>query len=349
VAEPIFEMDAGPVPAPSNQKAVEISTDITEELSALSGKLEEEVSREQRLLKDFEQFRERRTKIEERLRKRERGWLEIDDAALHRLQSEMELLQRKEKDCEMEIELCKSQRMVLTTQKEMLQEKASSTQPPPQPKQSDSQKPPKATAAPSKQDTSATLTKASKPIIPLHWLDEGLSVNDDSDTDEQEPPNLRAPNPSRKPPNGPDSDQDTLKSAWEFSKPPGEVIKRQSVPCNRKAFKPPESFSGGLNVFSHVLKLMGYPPLWFTASQDAYEFHLGSDTKGFYTIEMTPQDLMSFETSNIKWTVIGKPWAHPKALTTLAWPFIEDSVGYMWIEKELSWVRRAHLLSNVAK
>lgn len=45
---------------------------------------------------DIKQFSDKRLKIELRLAKREKGWLDIDDAALHRLKTEAEFLLDKE-------------------------------------------------------------------------------------------------------------------------------------------------------------------------------------------------------------------------------------------------------------
>lgn len=196
----------------------------------------------------------------------------------------------------------------------------------------------------------------------LNWLQNDQPEHDEPDTEESPvvspasvdrytPPRNRPPwTPSRKStrPGSHDLNSPYLASqrsdnanAHEQNsntnpKFPGSENTVQKSVCIRQAFKAPQPFQGGLNNFSHVLDQAEYPPLWFTASQDAYKFYLGNTTQHFYLIEMSPNDLATDYTSRVEWTVIGKPWAHPKALQTMGWPYHEDSIGYMWIEKELS-------------
>jgi hypothetical protein len=108
--------------------------------------------------------------------------------------------------------------------------------------------------------------------------------------------------------------------------------------CTRKAWRPPEKFSSATNTLSDVIQLAGQGPIWFKASQDSYEFFLGPSTQAFYIISLVPEDLGTYETTQVGWTVIGKTWATPKALTAAGWPYTEDLVGNVWIHKDLNWV-----------
>jgi hypothetical protein len=114
--------------------------------------------------------------------------------------------------------------------------------------------------------------------------------------------------------------------------------------CTRKAWRPPEKFSSATNTLSDVIQLAGQGPIWFKASQDSYEFFLGPSTQAFYIISLVPEDLGTYETAQVGWTVIGKTWATPKALTAAGWPYTEDLVGNVWIHKDLNWVCHQLLL-----
>ena len=114
--------------------------------------------------------------------------------------------------------------------------------------------------------------------------------------------------------------------------------------CTRKAWRPPEKFSSATNTLSDVIQLAGQGPIWFKASQDSYEFFLGPSTQAFYIIALVPEDLGTYETARVGWTVIGKTWATPKALSAAGWPYTEDLVGNIWIHKDLNWVCHQLLL-----
>lgn len=108
--------------------------------------------------------------------------------------------------------------------------------------------------------------------------------------------------------------------------------------CNRKAWKPPQPFLNGYNTFSHVLGTAKHVCLWFKASQDAYTFYLGDRETSFYTLHLVPDDLSTYDTSRVEWTVIEKPWATAKTLRAMNLVYMEDAVGFVWIRKELNWV-----------
>lgn len=108
--------------------------------------------------------------------------------------------------------------------------------------------------------------------------------------------------------------------------------------CNRKAWKPPQPFLDGYNTFSHVLGVAKHVCLWFKASQDAYTFYLGDRETSFYTLHLVPNDLRTYDTSRVEWTVIEKPWATAKTLRVMDLVYMEDKVGFVWIRKELNWV-----------
>ena len=120
---------------------------------------------------------------------------------------------------------------------------------------------------------------------------------------------------------------------------PNDVIPNVIVnTCQRQAWKPPQPFAEGYNTFSYVLGAAMHSCLWFKASQDAYKFYLGGQEPNFYTIHLIPEDLSTFETSRVEWTAIEKPWATVKTLHAMGLQYFEDSLGFMWIHKDLSWV-----------
>lgn len=120
------------------------------------------------------------------------------------------------------------------------------------------------------------------------------------------------------------------------------------VNCERHAWKPPQSFLTGSNTFSNVLDSVKHPQLWFTASQDVYFFYLGAQETPFYTIHLVPSDLSSYKTSKLEWTVVQKPWASHKALRAMGFWYVEDSIGFVWIRKNLNWVCPPIFCPNVA-
>ena len=61
-------------------------------------------------------FADRLQKLEDRLKKREKGWLDIDDAALARLEGEILELREKSKNCEAEMSSCNSRKNELEDQ-----------------------------------------------------------------------------------------------------------------------------------------------------------------------------------------------------------------------------------------
>ena len=337
VSEPIYEMDAGPVnPASVSSTSVTAAVDevLADRLSVIDKDIDEHSGRTLRLHKDNEAFSERREKIAEWFRKRERGLCDIDDSAMLRLQKEVELLLLKKLENEKDISACKDKISVLNTEKAELMSSASSTQRSPQQQQRGTFIVPES-STPHTPGVESTYSPKLDTNSTIPWLDDGLTLAADSDDEGLELAESSTTTSAR-----PKDSNNVEKEAAAPQSKSDQAVSIKRVSCTRKAYRPPEPFLGGQNVFSHVLRTMGYPPLWFTASQDGYKFRLGSEQQGFYTVEMASEDLASHDSSTIKWTVIGKPWAHPKALTTLAWPFIEDSIGYMWIEKELGWVRR---------
>lgn len=108
--------------------------------------------------------------------------------------------------------------------------------------------------------------------------------------------------------------------------------------CNRQAWKPPQPFLEGFNTFADVLGTAKHSFLWFKASQDSYAFYLGAQKSSFYTLHLVPADLSTYDTSRVEWTVIEKLWATPKTLRAMNLPYLEDTVGFVWIRKELNWV-----------
>lgn len=131
---------------------------------------------------------------------------------------------------------------------------------------------------------------------------------------------------------------DTATSSKVFPDPcvPPETC--NPTTCIRKAWKPPQPFLKGYNTFSHVLGTAKHVCLWFTASQDAYTFYLGDQETSFYNLHLVPDDLRTYDTSRVEWTVIEKPWATAKTLHAMNLAYMEDAVGFIWIRKELNWV-----------
>jgi hypothetical protein len=106
----------------------------------------------------------------------------------------------------------------------------------------------------------------------------------------------------------------------------------------RPAWKPPLTCEYGLDTLASIISQSAYQILYFKASQDAYHFFLSASTTPFYIIDLVPLDLTTHQTSTIQWTVLPKTWASNKALTASEYMFEEDSVGQVWIRKELNWV-----------
>lgn len=292
---------------------------------SLAQQLEEFARRQNIISGDSKQFSDRRKNIEDRLQKRNNGWLEINDVALQRLEKEVELLLSKEADCAKRIGEYKTESTALTIEMDKVLDaiRLASVESSSMDDQPQSSTPAIATSMPSSHMARPSAQSSNIDVTP-QWLKEGQRFNDDSDAEEQDNLPSDTTDQYQKPPT-------QVEPATDDSHP-----KIDNIMCIRQAFKPPQAYRGGLDIFSHVLNLARYPPLWFTASQDVYKFHLGKTKQCFYVIEMTPPDLSSSNSSRVEWTVIGKPWAHPKALKTMGWSYYEDSVGYMWIEKELS-------------
>ena len=128
----------------------------------------------------------------------------------------------------------------------------------------------------------------------------------------------------------------TVTSSKVLNAPPPETCNPPT--CNRKAWKPPQPFIDGYNTFSHVLGATKHACLWFNASQDTYTFYLGDQETSFYTLHLVPDDLRTYDTSRVEWTVIEKPWATAKTLRAMNLLYMEDTVGFVWIQKKLNWV-----------
>jgi hypothetical protein len=115
--------------------------------------------------------------------------------------------------------------------------------------------------------------------------------------------------------------------------------------CWRQAWKAPQPFQSGYNTFANILKL-NTERWWFKASRDEYQFFLESRPEPFYTIELVPAELRTFRTSIIEWTVLQKAWASSDALSASGYIYREDSDGHFWIQKELNWVCKSHIVQH---
>jgi hypothetical protein len=119
------------------------------------------------------------------------------------------------------------------------------------------------------------------------------------------------------------------------------------IVCRRQAWKPPQPFHSAFNTFAYIIDL-NFDLFWFKASRDEYRFFRSARPEPFYTIELVPADLRTFQTSKIEWTVLHKAWANSKALITSGYAWREDSDGHIWIKKDLTWVSFIHFQSDLA-
>ena len=318
---------------------------------------------------------DRLQKLEDRLRKREKGWLDIDDAALVRLETEIRELRERSVICEAEIASCVSRKNELEAQ---LQSATSACiQRSNKARKSRFNIPIWKTKSPNLQEEEYPSYVPSNSAEPsLQWLDDARLDESDDEPDlgngpeaeiaelpgdlpaqpdnSSRNPRLRYPDRVRatRQTSNPDNSSSHPSPAPSTSPTSPSQSHRSPIPsaavadpnngtttnCQRHAWKPPQAFLTGSNTFSDVLNSVKHPQLWFTASQDAYLFYLGAREIPFYTIHLVPNDLSSYETSKVEWTVVQKPWATHKALRVTGFPYVEDSVGFMWIRKDLNWV-----------
>lgn len=91
-----------------------------EELNKAENTIKEETrdinAREESYEESHILFADRLQKLEDRLKKREKGWQDIDDAALARLEGKILELREKRKNCEAEISSCTSRKNELEDQ-----------------------------------------------------------------------------------------------------------------------------------------------------------------------------------------------------------------------------------------
>ncbi|KAI9721257.1 MAG: hypothetical protein M1812_002419 [Candelaria pacifica] len=366
----------------SEQSPDSTSSQIPEELAAIDKQILKAQSQAAAYRTTKALCIERRNKVEDRLRKRANGWLEISDEALHRLEKEIEVLKEQESGCIGNIDIVETHSHQLASNRALAAIEAEKR----------SEQEGKASAAKDfhqqYKQPDLNFGKPSKARQPMQsssaWLDtdpnSALSDSDVEDGDQSDytpaqPVELPADLPEQLSPSTGDlRSSESREDGWriptddhqsptrmhskeERSKSSGQHdplfdqhgssqpasddtrLTRCVLSCQRQAWKPPQPFRSRFNTLSSVLREAQHSPLWFKASQDAYSFHLGTDQDAFYTIELAPSDLTSGQTSRVEWTVIGKSWALPKALNMRGWPYFEDSVGYVWIQKELNWVR----------
>ncbi|KAH0541259.1 hypothetical protein FGG08_004264 [Glutinoglossum americanum] len=331
---------------------IKIKNSFDEEISSLDAS-------EHRCKTDRKKFEERLQAIQERLKKRENGWLEIDGRALTRLNNEMAQLGEQKVQCDVRLNAFAELRKSLTQKNtEALHEFARKKEEREELKKKQKQRMDEkykdrfGASSPYPQPHPTTPGKpALRPPVSLQWLEEDpQSIDSDPDEDEERStkrgttPYPPASTPTELPAELPADPIPTPDIPLPPSPPPPPSSypfpsPNQTLPihCSRLAWKAPQPFLDGHNTFTHVLRMASYPLLWFKASQDTYEFFHGASKTSFYTIRMIPDDMSSHETSKVEWTVVEKPWAMPKTLSTLNWPYFEDSIGFMWIKKELNW------------
>lgn len=97
---------SGFVPDEELNKAEDIIKEETRNLNA----------REESYEESHKLFTDRLPKLEDRLKKREKGWLDIDDAALARIEGEILELREKRRNCEAKISSCTSRKNELEDQ-----------------------------------------------------------------------------------------------------------------------------------------------------------------------------------------------------------------------------------------
>ena len=272
--------------------------------------------------------------IERRLTKWKSGMIEMNDMALRRLQSEAESIAVKKVDLQSklaeyyrhrqelqdqydaEYQADKERLRSLSAEKEELKKQLACYK-----------------------ERKADLDQPKTPVmdsggVDVEWLNDNIGQEDSSDEEDlPEPVTTRDKVPSRtkepshdRPegqPQNPPSPMAASSSPSDNNHPPIPDNKEVQTEwcCVRKAWRPPEIFQWGSNYLSF-----------------AYQFFLGPSTAPFYTISLVPEDLGSYETAQVGWTVIAKTWATPKGLTAAGWPYTEDLVGNVWIHRDLNWV-----------
>ena len=373
---PSKNRNSTPPPSPTMSAHYRKLQDITDEKSNQLNRLEKERSARN----DLEN---RLQTIQGRLKKREFGWLEIDDKALTRLETEMDDIEKRRVLCDQEIQSISDLVEALThdysttvaaiekRKEEKRKEEERKTK-----EEKSFNVNMKPIQIPSLYyQTNKAPDNSSKPKVSLSWLSEEDDFVDSdpevSDNETQNPTynasfpaskdkpisqhNARPRSPYRKHPLPypselflPASDPPTpiphhSHCSQCYSRDRTGTSSLQlpsplSPQCQRQAWKPPQPFMDGFNTLSYVLRKSMQHRLWFKASQDAYRFYLGAEPSVFYTIDLIPSDLATYDTSRIEWTAIEKPWAMAKTLHAMQLPFFEDSIGFMWIRKELNWV-----------
>lgn len=328
------------------------------------------VDREEDVRKQQEDLNTRHQSVDKRLGKWKAGLIEMNNVALQRLQSESKTLAVEKENLQGQLAECETHRQELEQQytndnlehetkfQSLSQEKQELE------KQLETWKE-------MKEITPVLTPVVETKLVDVAWLDESIHEDSgDDDDDEPEPGVLKnkacatkgsasstkgstkdGPGPEDRPEerlsNPTSASADSFFSSETANNPisPQVTNLKPEWCCTRKAWRPPEKFSSATNTFSDVIQLAGQDPIWFKASQDSYEFFLGSSTQAFYIISLVPEDLGTYETKQVGWTVIGKTWATPKALTAVGWLYTEDLVGNVWIHKDLNWVRHRLLFS----
>lgn len=235
----LSEDSAPPAVDPSRPKAsAEDIAAASENCEALVRLIEGCISREEKLRNDCKVLSEKRLKIEFRLQKRKNGWLEIDDAALHRLETEVKTLSNQESDCTKRIEECQLELTRLASQRDKAMALLTSMTVP-APKISNTAKTIRTEQR--VQDPSSTV-----PLVwnieqgPL-WLGNSQYENADSDTEDFDP---TSPNPQEQtttPQNG-SLPESRRSSKPEYGSPTATEAehsspKTEKTLCVRQAFK----------------------------------------------------------------------------------------------------------------
>lgn len=274
-----------------------LETKKIEDETAVLGKLESEAKASKA------EAEERLQKIEGRLKKRENGWLEIDDKALTRLMDETKSLRLTLKSNTSALESYASSREQLTSRTEAAMGSFFARR---QAKEEEDEK-----------GRKSRLNSYETFIERRNLIDSDSDT--DSDTDPE--PDIEDSIPSSEPstvssssstivgdsPQSPKSSNfslglttplasevyNTATSLEQLTNAhtPPETACNPPLACTRKAWKPPQPFLDGYNTFSHVLGTAKHECLWFKASQDAYTFYLGDQRTSFYTLCLVPEDL----------------------------------------------------------
>lgn len=319
----------------TNQKYSTISGDAEylletkkfEDENVVLGKLESEAKASRA------EAEERLQKIENRLKKRENGWLEIDDKALARLMDQTKSLRRALKSSTTALESYASSREQFTDRVEAAMRSFYARRESKQEEEKNNNN----NRYFIDSDSDPDFDSNSEPDIEESSMVSSSSttiVGDSLQSTESSDFSLRSTTSLA-------SDVNiTATSSEHIIDPntPPETARNPTLTCNRKAWKPPQPFLDGYDTFSHVLGTAKHVCLWFNASQDTYNFYLGDTKTSFYTLHLVPEHLRTYDTSRVEWTVIQKPWATAQTVRVMNLVYMEDAAGFVWIRKELNWV-----------